>query len=406
MSHKPVVPLTTKKHLARLERERIQRRWVLAGTLLTAAVAIGLIVYGVIRIRVIEPEEPVAAVNGVEISTRQFRGRASLVQLDLLARLNSAQQLRNLSSDASFQAYIEQQVASINSQLSPQTLGSSVINDLIDGELIREEAARRGIAVTTEQVDDLIAAGFGYYPHGTPTAAPSATPGAATATPEPPTVTPTEGPSPTPQPSITPGPSPTPLPTPTPYTREAYLADYASEIDLVGQYGVARESDYRARYEAVLYQQALRTAFQSEVPTEQDQVQARQIVVGDEAAATDLLDRLGEGTPWETLADEVSGGDTGSASDLGWFLQGDYPEIDGVAFETPVGQVAGPVETSSGWVLVQVLGHEVRALDQVQLQRAAQARLEDWLTTARAEASIEIFDYWTDRVPETPTLPS
>jgi parvulin-like peptidyl-prolyl isomerase len=71
-----------------------------------------------------------------------------------------------------------------------------------------------------------------------------------------------------------------------------------------------------------------------------------------------------------------------------------------------VGQVAGPVETSSGWVLVQVLGHEVRALDQVQLQRAAQARLEDWLTTARAEASIEIFDYWTDRVPEVPTLPS
>lgn len=405
MSPKPAVPLTTKKHLARLERERIQRRWILVGTLLVAAVAVALIVYGVIRIRFIEPDQPVAVVNGVEISTRQFQGRASLIQLDLLSRYNNTQQMRDLfASDPDFQSFIDQQLAQISNQLNPQTLGSSVINELIDEVLAREEAGRRGIEVTSEEVDDLVAAGFGFYPHGSPTPAPTSTQSPATATPEPPTATPTEGPSPTPEPTITPGPSPTPLPTPTPYTREAYLADYEREIDLIAQYGEATEADYRARYEWVLFQQELRSAFQAEVATEQDQVWARRIVVPDEAAAADLMDRLDAGTPWETLENEVSEGDSGSAGDLGWFLQGTYPELDAVAFETAVGQVGGPVETADGWALVEVNGHEIRALSDVQLQQAAQALYEEWLAAARGEAEIEIFDYWLDRVPSLPVI--
>jgi hypothetical protein len=258
-------------------------------------------------------------------------------------------------------------------------------------------------------VEDLVAAGFGYYPHGTPTPEPTATLSPATPTAEPPTPTPTEGPtptvtpSPTPRPTITPGPSPTPLPTPTPYTHEAYLADYQREISAIEQYGIATEADYRARYEAVLYQQKLLESFQSEVPSEQDQAWVREIVAPDEATAASLLDRLNTGTPWETLADEVSSGGNGSSSDLGWFIRGTYPDIETQAFETPVGQVAGPVETADGWALIQVMGHEVRALDQAQLQQAAQAKFDEWLTGARADASIQVFDYWVDRVPSLPT---
>ncbi len=405
MSHKPVVPLTTKKHLARLERERIQRRWILSGTLISAAAALGLIGYGIFHARYIEPGQPVAAVNGTEITTAQFQGRASLVQLDLLSNYSRTQGLLDLfASDPNFQDYIQQQLDQISSQLLPQTLGSSVINDLIDEVLIRAEASRRGIVVSADEVESLVEAGFGFYPNGTPTPGPTSTPAPATSTPEGPTPTATEGPSPTPEASFTPGPTPTPLPTPTPYTREAFDANYQREIDLIEQYGKATEADYRARYEAVLYRQGLESAFQDEVPTEQDQVWARQIVVADEQAATDLLSRLNDGTPWETLENEVSAGETGSSADLGWFLRSEQPEIADVVFGTPVGQAAGPIETSNGWAIVEVLGHEVRALSQVQLQQEAQAQFEAWLTQARSEADIQVFDYYIDRVPAAPGI--
>lgn len=405
MSRKPAAPLTTKKHLARVERERIQRRWILTGTLLSAAVALALIGYGVIRVRIIEPGEPVAVVNGVEISTARFQGRSSLLQLDLLSRYSRTQQMRDLfGSDPELQAFIDQQLLQIEGELSPQTLGMRVVNDLVDEVLVREEAARRGIAVSPDEVENVIAAGFGFYPGGTPTPGPTATRSPATPTAEPPTATPTEGPSPTPEPTITAGPSPTPLPTPTPYTREAYLVDYEREIDLIEQYGKATEADYRARYEAALYQQELRSAFQAEVPAEQDQVWARQLVVPDEEAAAALLERLDEGTPWETLENEVSEAEGGSSADLGWFLRGEHPEMDDVVFETPVGQVAGPVETADGWAVIQVMGHEIRALSELQLQQGAETLFEAWLTQARADAAIEVKDYVVDRVPDVPNI--
>jgi parvulin-like peptidyl-prolyl isomerase len=412
MSRKPAVPLTTKKHLARLERERIQGRWILAGTLLTVLVALGLTSYGLIRSEVIEPRQPVAIVDGEKITTQQFRGRVSLYQLDLIQQYRQAEQLRSLfGSDPEFQSYVEQQVAQVQSQLAnPEALGQSALDAMIDEVLIRREAMRRGIVVSPEELDDLIAANFGFYPHGTPTPPPTATLSPDTPTPEPPTPTATAGPSPTPAPSatpeptITPGPSPTPFPTATPYTREAYLADYDAQIEFLGNYGEATEEDYRLRYEAILYRQELLSALKAEVEPEQEQAWARQIVVTDEAAAEALLERLNDGTPWETLENEVTEGEEGSSADLGWFLRGDYPEIEEIAFETPVGQAGGPVITLQGWVIVQVLGREVRPLTETQLQVAAQSLVEEFLSAARSESEIETFDYWSDRVPDPPLI--
>jgi parvulin-like peptidyl-prolyl isomerase len=412
MSRKPAVPLTTKKHLARLERERIQGRWVLGGTLLTLLVALGLTAYGLITVRVLQPRQPVAVVEGEEISTRQFQGRVSLIQLDLISRYQQTQQMRELfGSDPEFQSFIDDQLTQIQSQLAnSQALGLSVLNSMIDEILVRHEAERREITVSPEEVEDVVSANFGFYPQGTPTAGPTSTPSSATPTTAPPTPTSTAGSSPTPAPTrtatptITPGPSPTPLPTATPYTREAYLANYASQIEFLRRNGEADEADYRARFEAVLYRQKLLTSLKAEVEMEQEQAWARQIVVADEAAAEALLERLDEGTPWETLENEVAESEGGSSADLGWFLRGDYPEIEETVFGTPVGQVGGPVETAQGWAIVQVMGRETRPLTETQLQSAAQAMLDEWLTSARSEAEIEVFDYWSERIPDLPTV--
>jgi hypothetical protein len=44
MAKQRPVPRTTKKHRARAERERIQRNWILGGTIITALVVIAVIV--------------------------------------------------------------------------------------------------------------------------------------------------------------------------------------------------------------------------------------------------------------------------------------------------------------------------------------------------------------------------
>jgi parvulin-like peptidyl-prolyl isomerase len=363
-------------------------------------------------VQIIEPRQPVVIVEGEEITSRQFQGRVSLYQLDLISQYQQTEQLREVfGSDPEFQSYIDQQQTQIRSQLADsQALGRSAIDSMIDEVLVRREAIRRGIEVSPEEVEDLIAGNFGFYPRGTPTPGPTATLSPDTPTPERPTPTATAGPSPTPEPSetpeptITPGPSPTPFPTATPYTREAYLADYEAQIEFLRVNGEATEEDYRSRYEAILYRQELLSALKAEVEPEQEQAWARQIVVADEAAAEALLERLDGGTPWETLENEVAEGGEGSSLDLGWFLRGDYPEIEDIAFETPVGETGGPVATSQGWAIVQVMQREVRSLTEGQLQASAQALLQDWLITARSEAAIEVFDFWSDRIPDLPTV--
>src|SRR3972149_2996256 len=92
MSPKPAVPLTTKKHLARLERERIQRRWILVGTLLVAAGAVALIVYGVIRIRFIEPDQPVLGNHYYSRRNCTFRKNLTSALKSLKWRYNNTQQ--------------------------------------------------------------------------------------------------------------------------------------------------------------------------------------------------------------------------------------------------------------------------------------------------------------------------
>ena len=60
---------TTKKHLARKQRERRQMRFILIGSIIVLALVAGLIVYGILDQYVLNNIKPVAVVNGDNIQS-------------------------------------------------------------------------------------------------------------------------------------------------------------------------------------------------------------------------------------------------------------------------------------------------------------------------------------------------
>lgn len=91
-----------------------------------------------------------------------------------------------------------------------------------------------------------------------------------------------------------------------------------------------------------------------------DEIRARQIVVATRNAAQDAMALLRGGADFATLAREISieSGALSSGGDLGYFtaeaMAARAPALARAAFSTPVGEIAGPIETPEGWRLIRV----------------------------------------------------
>jgi peptidyl-prolyl cis-trans isomerase D len=401
-------PRVTKKHLARAQRERIQRRWTLVGALVVIALVVGLIAYGLAEQTIINPRRAVATVNGEKITSAYVQARYILARYNLQGQAQQIGQFMAMfGGDETFTSSLQSQLDQITSLLAdPPSLKRSVLDNLVEERLIRQEAKRRGIVVSEAEVDAAVQEAFGFYKNGTPTPLPVATL-AETYTPVP-TLTPTVGPSPTVTPTLAPsatptiGPSPTPLPTATPYTEQAYEEKLASYVESLVAAGVT-EADFRSQFEAQLYRDRLEQALQAEVTHEQEQVHARHILVADEASANEVLAQLAAGKTWEELAASLSldTSNKDQGGDLGWFARGAMvQEFEDAAFAAAVGETVGPVKTDFGWHLIQVLGHEMRPLDDAAYQSARDNALSQWLADATTGEGVVIPDNWLDYMPQ------
>jgi len=424
----------TRKHLARAERDRRLRIGLLAGTGAVLLSIAGLLAFGWYQVRVVEPSQPVAEVNGEIVSSAAFRGRVLFAQWNLLQQYQSLQQfITFLGGDPQTQQTYQSQLVNLQLQLSdPQTLGQSLLDQMVQEVLIRQEAQARGIEVSQDELDRAFEQFFGYYREGTPTAEPrpsvtltpegtraeanaaagpataeatTATAQAATA----PALTAAPGSQGTATPAVLPvvgveetvDPNATPLPSATPYTLELYRANYESYLSALRVFGVD-EATVRAVREAQLYRERLRETFAEQVAPEQEQVWARHILVSDQALAEELLGRLQGGESWEALAAEFSQDESNKdqGGDLGWFARGVMVEpFEQAAFAGEVGQVVGPVQSDFGWHLIEILGHEVRPLDPDSYERELSRLFNEWLDQATQEAEVVIHDYWVDRLP-------
>ena len=422
---KPV--LHTKKHLARLERERRQTNIILFTFIGLLVIVAGLIGYAVLYSTYLQARQPVAKVGNVNVTVSEWQARVRLQTQNLQNQYAMYQQYGQM-----FGMDYSQQEQQIQDQLNdPTSLGQSVLDQLTDEELIRQEAAKLGITVSKSEVDASIQGNYNFYPNGSPT--PTITPtNVAFPTLSPQTLalvtitpTPTLIPTATNTPSAlsitmtpalngtavasptvtgTPGPTDTPFPTSTPYTLQGFQKAYQTSVANYTKLGIT-EDQLSAMYAVDLLRQKLMDTVTASTPRSQDEIWARHILVADEATANTVRQRLLNGEDFAKVAAEVST-DTGTkdkGGDLGWFARGTMvPEFDAVAFTLKVGEISQPVKSQFGYHIIQVLAHSVVPLDATAYDTARQKAFSDWFAKERTNYKVVTYDIWKNLVPTVP----
>ncbi len=409
-----------RKHIARAQRERMQRNWLIGGTIAVVVTVIGLVTYGYLQQTVFLKNKAVATVNGEKITVEQFQKRVRYTRSNLIGQYQQyAQILQFFGNDpeSPFTQQYQAQLQQVAAQLSnPISVGQRTLDQMIDEIILRQKAEEMGITVTEEEVERFIQEQLGYFPDGaapTPTSYPTPYPTStlsaeqlALVTPIP---TPTTAPTATADPQATPTDIPEPTPTATPYTLEAYQANYQAFLDSLASIGLNAE-DLKDLARAQLYKDKLYESITSEVPAEQEQVWARHILVSDEETANQIYAQLLEGGDWNELAAEYSSdpGSKENGGDLGWFSRGQMvPEFENVAFSLAIGQISKPVKSQFGWHIIQVLGHETRPIAPQQREQLRGQMFGDWVEEQRAQADIQTFaEVWQANVPTEPSLQS
>jgi peptidyl-prolyl cis-trans isomerase D len=420
----PNPKVQSKKHIARLERERRQIRLIQFIAIGVVAAVILILGYGYLDINVLQKLQPVAEVNGEEITTGEFQARVTLQRNQLLR-----QYVEYLQYQQVFGLDTAAQLQQIESSLNtPAIVGQQVMDEMIRDVLIRQEAEQRGISVSNDELEIFKQEQFGYYADGTPV--PTVTPNQVdvtyptlsakqlalvTVTPVPtegPTSTPlptaTVDPASTPEPTSTIAPTALPSPTATPFTLEGYENAFATAQASLVEAGMSKDQ-YEIIFEQELLRKKLYDAVTGDISLEQDQVWARHILVASEEEARAVIERLNEGEEFGAMAAELSL-DTGSGAnggDLGWFGKGAMVvPFEEAAYSLEVGEISEPVQSDFGWHIIQLVDRTTLPMTSSEYDQARLAAFEDFLANLREESEVTIYDYWTERVPTTPGMES
>jgi peptidyl-prolyl cis-trans isomerase C len=157
------------------------------------------------------------------------------------------------------------------------------------------------------------------------------------------------------------------------------------------------EQDARdlARHE--LLTNALRDRILTQLPRTAEYVHAYHIVVGTEAEARKILQQLQNGAKFSALALSQSLDDSTRAAggDLGWFTRDAgsilWSEVEEAAFGLQPGETSDVVASPIGFHIVRVTERETRALTEADAAQMQEQAMSQWMAQLRASARIERF---------------
>ena len=443
MAEREKKKIVSKKHLARVERERIQRRVITIITIAIAAIVVILISAGFYIEGVVKPSQPIAQVDDTVITTHQFQTWVRYQRYNLVNQYSNYWQIKQSFGDPTSISFIDNYLSQIQGQLeSASSVGLSTIEGLIEDVFVRREAERLGIEVSQADVDAWIQENiFNFFANGTPTPAPTKviiptstlsplqltlvapTPTQVMTSTE--TVTATEVIQPTATatatvvdatsqeatPTIVP-------PTPTPYTENALKNDIRTFLGNLKSYAKVSEKDFYKIIESQILRDKVLDAVTADLVPEEEQVWARHILFQDEEKgeeqAREFYARIQAGEDFRTLVKEYTAVDENDPNadtkiiyeDLGWFGRGQMVQaFEDAAFTLKVGEISEPVNTDFGWHIIQVVGHEVRPLTDSDFQQIREKAFSDWVAAKRAESVVDIQPNWLDIIPLDPDIP-
>lgn len=432
MAKKPSVKHKTRKHIARTQREAQQIRLIVIVTIVVAVIILGLVAYGAIDQLVIRPRQPVAEVGDTVITVRDYETFVRYTRAQLLNQV--FQYYTFYQQFGEFGGNFLQTAQSLASELAqPETLARSILDEMIDNELIKQEAERLGITASDQEIEQAIQAAFGFFPDGTPT--PTLT---ATLQPTPtlsetqlalitltPTPTQVEGEgdesvsTPTPnndteidQPEngeqILPDETPTVTLTPTPYTTEAFGENIREFNASYSAYNFDI-NDLREVFKVQILREKITEVITEDLDPLREEVWARHILVETEEEALEVLSLLEDGDDFHNLAEQFSQDESNRerGGDLGWFPEGMMVEpFSDVAFNLDIGEISEPVETLFGYHIIQVLGNRESQIPPPEFDQLKRAEFSAWLSELRiARDDIIIHDAWQRNIPRTPEIP-
>jgi len=368
-----------KRQLSKREREARQKRLVITLAAITAAAVLLVLAFGFYQEYVAKPSAPIAVVNGKSISTRDYQAMVRYQRFQLSSTIaqwqNQLSLLDPTAEDQEFLVqYIQQQIESL--QNSQVTLATDVLDNMIEDELIRQEASKRSVTVTETELEEEVEQQFGYIRNP---------------------------PTPTPVPiTATVGITLTPTPTEAPMTIDEFQQNYNQYVVALRKYDIS-ETTFRRLFESGLYRTKIEEALAAEVPLTAAHVHVRHILVQTEDEANKVVERLKAGEDFAALAKELSQDTSNNeqGGDLGWFPRGQMvTEFEDAAFALQPGETSAPVQTSYGYHIIQLIERdENRLLDETMLEQKKSTALDDWLTVQRASEVVK--SYWSsDMVPE------
>src|SRR5215212_6023874 len=153
----------TRKEVRLHARDRERNRRLYLGVGVAIGLAMLVLIAGLVKTFVLDPNSTLASVDGDKIITQQFWKRTKLEQSQME---NQLVRLQDLEKQFGGQGFFTQQINQLQSTLSsPFALGMQVLNNMIDEKVVAQQAKTRGISVSDAEVDkalrEEIAAGVG-----------------------------------------------------------------------------------------------------------------------------------------------------------------------------------------------------------------------------------------------------